>query len=115
MSKLRNMTTGQIIADSVELARGPLSRLVGLLNRAHIDRCEGLWFPRCSTIHTLGMREEIDVLFLDDRNRVVRTLCGVPPNRIAVSCSNASSTIELGCGALAAADVLIGDQFRLET
>lgn len=115
MSKLRNMTTGQIVADSVDLANGTLSRIVGLLNRGHIDRCEGLWFPRCATIHTIGMREEIDVVFLDDRNRVVRTLCGVPPNRIAVSCPNASSTIELGSGALAAADVLIGDQFRLET
>lgn len=115
MSTLRNVTTGQIVATNVQIAKGVLSRMVGLLNRSHVEPSEGLWFPSCSTIHTVGMRQEIDVVFLDENHRVVRTLCGVPPNRLAVSCLNAAAVVELGFGALASCDVLIGDTFRLES
>lgn len=114
MSRLRNLTTGKIVASEVGLAKGVISRLIGLLNRSHVEPSEGLWFSSCSAIHTVGMREPIDVVFLDRSGRVVRTLCAVPPNRLAVSCSNAETTIELGAGALATSDILVGDRFVLE-
>lgn len=115
MSTLRNVTTGQIVATNVQVADGVLSRMVGLLNRPHVEPSEGLWFPGCSTIHTVGMHQDIDVVFLDEHNRVVRALTGVRPNRLAVSCLNAKTVVELGAGALSGSDVLIGDTFRLES
>lgn len=114
MSTLRNATTGEIVATDVRVTEGVLSRLIGPLSRARIEPSQGLWFPGCSRIHTVGMRGEIDVVFLDVHGRVMRTLCAVAPNRIAVSCPNAATTIELGSGALSAADVLVGDRFVLE-
>lgn len=114
MSKLRNMTTGKIVASDVFVAKGVVSRMVGFLNRSRIEPSEGLWFDGCSAIHTVGMRQPIDVVFLDRRGRVVRTLCAVPPNRIAVGCPNAQTTIELGAGALERSDILVGDRFALE-
>lgn len=114
MSKLRNMTTGKIVASEVHVAKGMFSRMVGFLNRSRIEPAEGLWFAGCSAIHTIGMRQAIDIVFLDRGGRVVRTLCAVPPNRIAIGCPNAETTIELGAGALNASDILVGDRFALE-
>ena len=114
MSVLRNVTTGEIVAENVTRADGIVRRLLGLLNRARIEPSEGLWIARCGAIHTIGMQQAIDVVFLDARDRVVRTLCAVPPNRLAVTCLRARTTVELGCGALAQSDVLIGDEFRLD-
>lgn len=114
MSRLRNMTTGKVVATDVQLAGGVFSKIVGLLDRAHIEPSEGLWFAHCSFIHTLGMREAIDVVFLDRQGCVMRTISGVPPNKFAVSCMNAATTIELGSGALSSCDILVGDRFVLE-
>lgn len=112
--RLRNATTGEVIATAVQRADGVVERMVGLLNRRHINSEEGLWFQNCAMIHTLGMRERIDVVFLDRENRVVQTLRNVERNRVAVSCPGAHVTVELGSGALDARDILSGDRLELE-
>lgn len=112
--RLRNTTTGEVIATAVQRAEGVVERIVGLLNRSHIDREEGIWFPNCAAIHTLGMREPIDVVFLDRENRVVQTLRNVRTNRVAVACRGAHATVELGSGALDGRDILTGDRLELE-
>lgn len=112
--RLRNATTGEVIAGSVERAEGVVERMVGLLNRPHIAPDEGVWFPNCGTIHTIGMREPIDVLFLDRQSRVMQMLREVPRNRLAVTCVGAYVTVELGSGALDARDILVGDRLVLE-
>lgn len=114
MRSLCNVTTGQVVATRARVAEGFVDRVFGFLNRKHIDLEEALWLPRCASIHTMGMREAIDVLFLDREDRVVRVLCNVPSNRLAVFCRGATSVIELGAGALQRSDVLIGDRFSLE-
>ena len=114
MRSLCNATTGQVVATRARVADGFIDRMLGFLNRKYIDLEEALWLPRCASIHTMGMRQPIDVLFLDRENRVVRVLCNVPSNRLAVICRGASSVIELGAGALQRSDVLIGDRFSLE-
>lgn len=112
--RLRNTTTGETIAGAVQRADGVVERMVGLLNRAHIDPDEGVWFANCGTIHTIGMREPIDVVFLDRDNRVMQTLRQVPRNRLAVTCVGAYTTVELGSGALDGRDILVGDRLILE-
>lgn len=112
--RLRNATTGEIIASEVDRADSIIARMVGLLNRPHIDPEQGLWFSNCGTIHTMGMREPIDVVFLDRENRVMQTLRNVAQNRLAVSCIGAYITVELGNGALDGRDILVGDRLVLE-
>lgn len=112
--RLRNTTTGEIIAGAVERAEGIVERMVGLLNRPHVDPDEGVWFSNCGTIHTIGMREPIDVIFLDRDNRVMQTLRQVARNRLAVTCVGAFTTVELGSGALDGRDILVGDRLTLE-
>jgi uncharacterized membrane protein (UPF0127 family) len=113
MALLRNRNTGAIIATRVERATTFLQRAVGLLARPKVRPDEGLWLDRCSSIHTMGMRASIDVIFLDANDSVVRLCPMVPQWRPALVCRGARSVIELGSGALRAVDVIPGDRLEL--
>jgi uncharacterized protein len=110
---LRNRSTNEVVASQVVVAVNPLARSIGFLRRKTVPPSEGMWFPNCWAIHTVGMRATIDVLFLDDENRVVNLRPFVPPNRI-VAAYGAATVVELGAGALEAVDVLVGDRLDLE-
>ncbi len=112
--RLRNATTGEVVATEVKRAQGWCERMVGLIPRKHVEPREGLWFEDCGVIHTIGMKTQIDVVFLDKDQRVLRTVCAVPQNRFLLACRGAESVVELGNGALEQCDVLVGDRFVLE-
>lgn len=112
--RIRNATTGEILATDVKKATRWRDRMLGLIPRRYVNPSEGLWFEDCSLIHTLGMQTRIDVVFLDKDHRVVRTVCAVPQNRLAVGCYGAQAVVELGSGTLNECDVLIGDRLELE-
>jgi uncharacterized membrane protein (UPF0127 family) len=60
------------------------------------------------------MRAHLDVIFLDDKGRVVRTDRAVQLNRPVIACRGARSVVELGAGALEGRDLLVGDRLELE-
>jgi uncharacterized membrane protein (UPF0127 family) len=114
MMRIRNTTTGEIVATEVTRADGWRERMLGLITRKRVEAREGIWFDECALIHTVGMQTRIDIVFLDKDRRVVRTLCSVPQNRLAVGCRGARSVIELGSGTLNQCDILVGDHLELE-
>jgi len=67
----------------VPVARGQRARLLGL---ARLDRdaatC-GLLIPRCASVHTFGMRFELDLYFLGPGEEVLEIRRRVPPRRVA--------------------------------
>ena len=113
MALLRNATTGAVLATRVERATSFLDRAVGLLARSNIRPDEGLWLERCSAIHTIGMRNRLDVIFVDRQRRIVGIHREVKPFRLALMCSMAADVIELGAGAIAGCDILLGDRLEL--
>ena len=56
-------------------------RLRGLMLRRRVLREEGVLFPRCPSIHTIGMRTAIDLVFVVD-GTVVKVVDQAPPNRV---------------------------------
>jgi len=88
------------------VASGFTDRLVGLLSRAHLSDDDGLLFPKCSAVHTFGMRFSIDVLFLDADCRVVK-IATMNPWRIQ-SVRGACSVLELNAGAAKFHELKIG-------
>lgn len=113
MPVLRNATTGEVIAERVRYADGWWQRLAGFIPKEVVEPDEGLWFRDCWAIHTMCMRAQIDVIFLDDQGRVVRADRQVRLNRPMIACPGASSVVELGAGALEGRDVLAGDRLEL--
>jgi uncharacterized membrane protein (UPF0127 family) len=63
-------------------------------------------FERARSVHTFGMREEIDVAFLDGDHRVIR-VSSVPPRRI-VFARRARRVLEMPTGTgLSCGDTLL--------
>lgn len=78
----------------VRVAAGFHARLLGL---AFLDREEagrGLLIPRCSSVHTVGMRFPLDLFFLDERGALVAIHRRVPARRL-VCARNAISVLEV--------------------
>ncbi|HET7416197.1 MAG TPA: DUF192 domain-containing protein [Solirubrobacterales bacterium] len=70
------------------------TRLRGLAWRRREDAGPGLLIPRCSSVHTFGMRFELDLFFLDEEGRVIDGRRRVPPRRVAW-CRGASAVLEI--------------------
>lgn len=113
MPLLRNTTTNRIIATRIVRLTGFYRRALGLLGRSSLEPDEGAWIAPCNAIHTIGMRVPIDVIFLDARGRVVRLESEVRPNRAALVCHRAKVVVELGCGALRASGLVVGDYLEM--
>jgi uncharacterized membrane protein (UPF0127 family) len=113
MGVLLNETTGQIIAANVRYADTWWDRFAGFIPYKTIAPDDGLWFRNCWAIHTMCMRAHIDVVFLDEQARVMRTDRRVALNRPMIFCYGARGVVELGAGALEGRDVLVGDRLVL--
>ncbi|WP_033207181.1 DUF192 domain-containing protein [Patulibacter americanus] len=90
---------------TVRPARGPWGRARGLLGRRLLPEHEGLWLPARS-VHTVGMRMRLDLVWLDEHGAPVRTDRDVGPWRIRTCVRARGGVVEVGAGrgpALAAA------------
>ena len=95
---------------SVEVADDRAARRRGLLGR---DGIEGAIVLRpCRWVHTLGMRFDIDVAFLDDDGVVVKTM-QMHRRRIGVPVWRATCVIEASAGAFARWGLRVGDQLEI--
>jgi uncharacterized membrane protein (UPF0127 family) len=81
----------------VPIAESRRSRLRGLAWRDRSQVPAGLLIPRCSSVHTFGMRFKLDVYFLDRRGRVLSVRRRVPPHRF-LWCRGAAAVLEIPAG-----------------
>lgn len=79
------------------VARSWWSRAIGLMGLRELAPGHGLLIPGCDSVHTFWLRFPIDVLFLDDRGRVVGAAPRLPPRRLA-SHRGAAAVVELPAG-----------------
>lgn len=86
-----------VVLASLEVADGPRSRARGLLGRTGIDGA--LLLRGCRSVHTVGMRFDIDVAFCDDELVVVKVLT-VPRHRLTMPVWSARHVIEAEAGVM---------------
>lgn len=67
-------------------------RLLGLMFKRNIS--ELLLFNNCKSIHTFFMFDNIDIIFLDNNNNILKTINSAPKWRI-YSCKKAKKVLEL--------------------
>lgn len=92
--RLRRLPRRAVLDREVAVATGFRARLLGL---SYMDRCAagaGLLIPRCSAIHTFGMRFALDLVFLDASLEPLELRRAVRPRRF-VYCPGAASVLEL--------------------
>lgn len=88
-----------------------LSRFRGLMLTASLAPGTGLLFPRTSSVHTHFMRFPIDVVFLDDGNRVVAIRAALRPWRFAAT-RGADAVLELAAGECTRIGLAVGHELR---
>jgi uncharacterized membrane protein (UPF0127 family) len=82
----------------IDVAETWRARLRGLAFTDRSQAPEALLFPGTRSVHTVGMRFAVDLVWLDDAGRIVRVDCGVAPNRHRW-CRAARAVIETPAGA----------------
>lgn len=87
-------------------------RLVGLLTTSESD-FTGIIIDPCNSIHTIGMRYPIDVVFADNDHVVVRVFKNVRPFKFCLGGRNARYTVELPIGSIEKYDINAGNSFQL--
>ena len=78
-------------------AATPLARLRGLAGLSTIEPGEALLLRRCRSVHTLGMRFALDLVWLDAGGRILRRDAGVDPGHFR-GCRRAGAVVETRAG-----------------
>ena len=105
---VRNATRGTEVARAVVADRF-WSRMRGLLGR-RLAEGQGMLIVPCKSVHTFGMKYDIDVAFIDDAWRVIAALPGLRPWRISSFHASAYAVLELPTASLERSATQVGDQ-----
>ena len=73
------------------------SRRRGLARLAALPAGHALLFERCRSVHTIGMRFALDLLWLDGAGAIVRLDRAVAPRRLR-TCLRARAVVEAAAG-----------------
>jgi uncharacterized membrane protein (UPF0127 family) len=92
--RLRRLRRADVLGTDVPVAETRRSRLLGLALLPRERAGAGLLIPRCRSVHTVGMRFALDVVFLDSRGAVIGVRCALGPGRVARN-ARAASVLEL--------------------
>jgi uncharacterized membrane protein (UPF0127 family) len=111
-TRLTNLRSGAVLAESVAFAHDSASRRKGWLGRTSAPAGEAMWIEPCEAVHCFFMRFPIDVLFLDRDLQVISLRRAVRPWRIAV-CLRAHMVIELPEGTIDATGTVAGDRLAV--
>lgn len=89
------------------------ARLTGLLACDRLEPGAGLLLVPGGSVHTLGMRFPLDLLFLDREHRVLHVAAAVRPWRVAFAPSGTAAVLELAAGGAAARGLVPGSVLPL--
>ena len=110
----RLLLNGSELVGRLLLATGMGQRMRGLLGRSDLPVGVGMWLSPCPSIHMLGMRFAIDVIFLDRQQRVGALRPNVKPGQLARGGRGAHSAVEVASGWLDLAALPVGTQLQVE-
>ena len=101
------LSLGVIAADT------HLARLRGLLGKWKLRNDEGIWVVPGNGIHTFGLLFPIDVIYLDERNRVIHVVEHLGPLRIAPVRRGCYSMLELPPRTIHSSNTRLGDELLI--
>jgi uncharacterized membrane protein (UPF0127 family) len=102
-----------MVAERADIADTSATRRTGLLKHTELEPGEGLWIVPCESVHTVGLKFPIDVLFLSKKRKVLKVRAAMGRWKMAL-CLRAHSVLELPAGMSAETGTVKGDQLVLE-
>lgn len=123
--RLINRTQNAVLCEKCFVADTFWTRLRGLQYRAPLQENEGLLITQCPSVHMIGVRFPIDVIFLTEDNRVTDWVESLPggfhfyvararPNQTKQIVGKPITAIELPAGSIARQALEIGDQIETD-
>lgn len=109
--RLRRLPRYRVLCREVPVALRLRARLLGLAWLPRERAGAGLLIPRCSSVHTFGMRFPLDLVFLDGAGRPLSWRLDVPPRRV-VSHRGAHAVLEVPSPQEAVESALRGESRR---
>ena len=88
---------GTTVPTRIGVAATWARRAIGLLATRRLDDPCGLWITPCRSVHTVGMRYAIDIVFLRADRVVAKVVPELKPWRMA-ACRDARTVLELRAG-----------------
>lgn len=101
-----------IIANDAQVANTFFTRLKGLLGTSHLGIGKGLIIRPCNSIHTVAMKYPIDVLFMDEHDKVLKIANDMTSGKFSL-CRNSSYVVELPAGVAVATGTAVGDKLSI--
>lgn len=114
MVQATNTTKGTMLGTSVRVADGWWSRLRGLLGAPTLSAGEGLVLIPCRAVHMYGMKQSLDVVFVDGDGRVVALYPGLAPGERTKVHKRSHSVFELPLSTIESTKTTLGDEIRTE-
>jgi uncharacterized membrane protein (UPF0127 family) len=93
-NRLRELPRRRVEGFVVPVAETFHSRLLGLAGLSREQAGTGLLIPRCASVHTFGMRFDLDLVFLDRRGEPLAVCRRVAPCRLVWE-RGASAVLEI--------------------
>jgi uncharacterized membrane protein (UPF0127 family) len=105
---------GSPVLHTVQMAHTFWTRFRGLLGRTGLDSDEGLLIVPCNSVHTLGMKFAIGVVFLTRDSKVCHLIPEMSPGKLSPLIAGAHQVLELHPGTLAQAQLQVGDSLTFK-
>ncbi len=111
--KLKIKLRDEILIDNILVARSFWDRLIGLMFRAKPPmNANGLLIEPCNSIHTCFMKYSLDIVFLDNENKIVKVIYNLSPWRFTWLYFRAKKTLEVPSGKIRK-DLTPGDSLEV--
>jgi uncharacterized membrane protein (UPF0127 family) len=105
---ITNINNKEILADQCYHANTFLTRLKGLLGKKQMAPGEGLLISPCSSVHTLGMKIDIDVIFLSADHEILHIIERMRPGKLSPIIKKSHSVLELPAGQIRRTNTHVG-------
>lgn len=100
---------GRSIAQRVQMACNFKDRCVGLIRHSSLQVQEGILLIPGSSVHTMGLKFPIDVVFLDQQLRILGLRQHMVPWRFAVAPIDTRIVLQLQAGKIAGMNLSLND------
>lgn len=77
----------------IKICKNIFNRFLGLMFKRNFNY--GLCFPKCNSIHTFFMKEEIDIIMTDKNFKIIYIYKNLKPNKIILPKKNVYYTFEI--------------------
>ncbi|MDU4961760.1 MAG: DUF192 domain-containing protein [Sporomusaceae bacterium] len=98
----------------ISVANSFWRRLKGLLGTRRLDRDKGLLLRRCNSVHMLGMRYPLDIVYLDQGGVIVKLVENLRPWQVS-ACRQARDTLEVAAGTISRANWRLGERLEWQS